>query len=81
MREVPNNSEKLFFWRLPFNAQEDTGVPFHWNFSYILRKGHRKNFLWVGSRKEPIFGYVPKNDEKNNLVHKGLKKVKISKLH
>ena len=23
-------------------------------------------------RKEPILGYVPKNDEKNNLVHKGL---------
>ena len=24
------------------------------------------------SRKEPIFGYVPKNDENKNLVHKGL---------
>ena len=37
-----------------------------------------KNFLWasrlqVGRRKEPILGYVPKNDEKKNLVHKGLK--------
>ena len=28
-------------------------------------------------RKEPILGYVPKNDEKNNLVHKGLKKGSI----
>ena len=68
----------------PFNAQEDTGVPFHWNFNSILRRDHQKIFLWasrlwVGRRKEPILGYVPKNDEKNNLVHKGLKK--ISKLH
>ena len=31
----------------------------------------KKNFLWasrlwVGRRKEPILGYVPKNDEKKN---------------
>ena len=63
------------FW--PFNAQEDTGVPFHWNFNSILRRDHLKNFLlpsrlWVGRRKEPILGYVPKNDEKNNLVREGL---------
>ena len=36
-----------------------------------------KNFLWasrlwVGRQKKPILGYVPKNDEKRNLVHKGL---------
>ena len=47
-------------------------------------KGSSKNFLWasrlwVGRRKEPILGYVPKNDEKNNLVHKRLKKMKIFK--
>ena len=24
-------------------------------------------------RKEPILGYVPKNDEQKNSVHKGLK--------
>ena len=24
-------------------------------------------------RKEPILGHVPKNDEKKNSVHKGLK--------
>ena len=34
-----------------------------------------------GRRKEPVLGYVPKNDEKKNLVHKELKKMKISKLH
>ena len=60
-----------------FNAQEDTGVPFHRNFNSILRRDHQINFqwawrLWVGRRKEPILGYVPKNDEKKNLVHKGL---------
>ena len=32
-------------------------------------------------RKKPILGYVPKNEGKKNLVHKGLKKMKISKLH
>ena len=44
----------------------------------ILRRDHQNNFLWasrlwVGRRKEPILGYVPKNNEKKNLVHKGLK--------
>ena len=29
---------------------------------------------------EGPLGYVPKNDEKMNLVHKGLKKMKISKI-
>ena len=70
----------------PYNAQENTGVPFHLNVNSILRRDHQKNFLWasrlwVGRRKEPILGYVPKNDEKKNVVHKGLKKMKISKLH
>ena len=37
--------------------------------------------ILVGRWKEPILGYVPKNDEKMNLVHKGLKKMKIFKLH
>ena len=45
----------------------------------------KKNFLWasrlwVGRRLEPILGYVPKNDETNNLVHKGLKKMKFIKI-
>ena len=44
---------------------------------YILRRDHQKNFLWasrlwVGRRKEAFLGYVPKNDEKKNLVHKRL---------
>ena len=53
------------------------GVPFHWNFSSILKEGIIKK----GRRKEPIIGYVPENDEKKNLVCKGLKKMKISKFH
>ena len=32
----------------------------------------------VGRRKEPILGYVPKNDEKKkNLAHKGLNSLRI----
>ena len=27
----------------PFNAMEDTGVPFHRNFNSISRKDHQKN--------------------------------------
>ena len=61
---------------LPFNGQEHKGVPFHRNFSSILGKDHQKNFLWVsrlwvGRRKEPTLGYVPKNDEKNFWSIKG----------
>ena len=44
--------------------------------SFILNKEGtiEKNFLWaprlwVGRRKEPILGYVPKNDEKKELMH------------
>ena len=78
---------KIFKLHQPFNAQDDTGGPFHHqNFNSILRRDHQKNFLWasrlwVGRRKEPILGYVPKNDEKKNSVHKGLMKMKIFKLH
>ena len=62
----------------PFNVQEDTGVTFYRNFNSILRRDRQKNFLWLprlwpGRRKEPILGYVPKNVEKKNLVHKGVK--------
>ena len=33
----------------------------HRNFKSILRRDHQKNScLWVGRRKEPILGYVPK---------------------
>ena len=42
-----------------------------------LRRDRQKNFLWasrlwVGRRKEPVLGDVPKNYEKKNLFHKGL---------
>ena len=30
----------------PFNAHEDTGVPFHLNFNSILRRDHKKNFQY-----------------------------------
>ena len=51
------------------------------NFDFNLRRDHQKNFLWasrlwVGRRKEPILGNVPKNDEKKNSVHKELKLTK-----
>ena len=44
-----------------------------------FKKGSSKNFLWasrlwVGRRKEPILDYVPKNYEKKNSVHKGLRR-------
>ena len=60
----------------PFNAQEDSGFPFHRNSNSILRRDHKKKFLWalslwVGRRKEPILGYVPKNDEKRIWSFKG----------
>ena len=29
----------------PFNAQEDTGVRYHWNFNSVLRRDHQKKFL------------------------------------
>ena len=46
-------------------------------FQFYFKKGSSKKFLWasrlwVGRRKEPILGYVPKNDEKKDLVHKEL---------
>ena len=67
---------KIFKLHQPFKAQEDTGVPFHRNFNSILRRYIQKNFLWasrlwVGRRKEPILGYVPKNDEKRIWSIKG----------
>ena len=53
----------------PFNTQEDPCVSFHRNFNSILRRDHQKKFLWasrlwIGRRKEPILGYVLKNNEK-----------------
>ena len=50
-------------------------------FDFKIRKDNQKNFqwasrLWVGRRKQPILGYVPKNDEKKNSGGKGLKKIR-----
>ena len=41
------------------------------NFDFKLRREHRKKLLWVGRRKEPILGYLPKNDEKRIHALKG----------
>ena len=67
-------------------AQRPKYTTFDQNFDFNLRRDHQKKFLWtsrlwVGRRKEHILGNVPKNDEKKNSVNKGLKKMKISKLH
>ena len=63
----------------PLTLQRPGGqrCPFHRNFNSILRRDRQKNFLWasslwVGRQKEPILGYVRKNNEKKNLDHKGL---------
>ena len=50
----------------------------------LFKKGSSKNFLWasrlwVGRRKKPILGFVPKNYEKKNSGSKGLKITKIYK--
>ena len=55
----------------------DEFVTYCQNFDFKIRRDHQKNFLSasrlrVGRRKEPIIGYVPKNDEKNNSGNKGL---------
>ena len=46
-------------------------VTFTKNFDFNLRRDYQKKFLWasrlwVGRRKEPISGYVPKNNEEKN---------------
>ena len=46
-------------------------------FDFNFRRYHQKNFLWasqlwIGRRKEPILGYVLKNDEKKNSGSNGL---------
>ena len=57
---------------------QDEFVLYCQNFNFEIRRDHQKNFLWasrlwVGRRKEPILGYVPKNDEKKNSGCKGLR--------
>ena len=71
-----------FFYFNPLTPR----CPLSPKFQFYFKKGSSKKILWalrlwVGRRKEPILGYVSKNDEKKNLVLKGLKKMKISILH
>ena len=40
----------------------------------IKKNSYERRAYESVDEKEPILGYVPKNDEKKNLVHKGLKK-------
>ena len=49
--------------------QCDEFVTYCQNFDFKIRGDHQKNSLWtsrlwVGRWKEPILGYLPKNDEK-----------------
>ena len=67
----------LTFGNLSSVAQLPKYRTFDQNFNFILRRDHQKNFLWssclwIGRRKQLILGYVPKNDEKKNLVRKAL---------
>ena len=80
------NISKLHLGVMVSITFEGMSVSFNRNFYSILRRDHQKIFLcasrlWVSKRKEPILCYVMKNDEKKNLGHKGLKKMKNSKLH
>ena len=57
-------------------------VTFSKTFGFNFRRDHQKIFLWasrlwVGRRKEPILGYVSKNDVKKNSGGKGLNMVVI----
>ena len=65
--------EPIFFIPFPLACI----VPFSRNFDFNLRSDYQKNFLWasrlwVGRQKEPILGYVSKNDENKNSGLKGL---------
>ena len=72
---ILQNRSQLFHHFNPLTPRRTQVSPsFHRNFNSILRRDHQKNVqwasrLWVGRRKEPIFGYVLKNDEKKkNLL-------------
>ena len=43
-----------------------------WKYIILIQYSGKSWHIWVGRRKEPILGYVPKIDETNNMVHKGL---------
>ena len=51
----------------------------------ILKRDHQKNFLWssrlwIGRRKEPFLGYVPKNDKKKKSAGKKLISITLTRL-
>ena len=63
-----------------------TFLPQYQNFDLNLKRDHQKNFLrasrlWVGRRKEPILGYVPKNCERKNSGSNGLTALLQSNKH
>ena len=75
---------KIYKFVWPFSSYRVHMASLSKNFDFNLRRDHQKNFLWasrlwVGRRKEPILGYVPKNYEKENSGSKGLRKIKIYK--
>ena len=74
---LSNSSNKQFNPLTP----RRTRVSLLFEISILLQLDNQENFLlasrlWVGRRKEPILGYVPKKRQKIiNLVHKGLTQV------
>ena len=60
----------------PFNPFPPSVASFIKTFDFNFRRDYQKKILWasrlwVGRRKEPILGYVPKNDEKRIWSLKG----------
>ena len=58
-------------------------VPFHRNFNFILKKGSSKKKsyerrAYESEDERAYLGLCPDKRRKNNLVLKGLKKIKIS---
>ena len=67
-----------------FNDQEDTsrGVPIHRNFNSILRRYDQKNPISVVPiSRQTKRAYHRLRPRKTSLTHKGLKNMKIFKLH
>ena len=77
---------KIYKFVWPFSSYRVHMASLSKNFDFNLRRDHQKNFLWasrlwVGRRKEPILGYVPKTTKKRkeNSGSKGIRKIKIYK--
>ena len=68
---------KIYKFVYPFMPLRDEFAKYCQNLDFKIRRDHQKYFLWglrlwVGRRKEPILGYVLKNDEKKNSGSKGV---------